>query len=355
VFQDENEIISSAKETSTRVQDDNVGKQTSDYVASARENLSQTAQSVYTSAEQAARQYLPQGVVDKLEQAGVFGVQSEPSSHNLHSHLADSRPAEFASLPSHETGPFHPTHSGVGTLPGQPTESGVAKLPDERIEELRNELPTHESESFKPTYGGVGSLPGDKYEIGVAKLPDERVTEADENRTYVSGINGSQSQMLSTNQVSQLEGGDIQVSEGGVGSPGPKHEAGVVEAPDQRAQDINNEPRENQLGGFHPTHARGGVESLQGLRDEELSEKKVELNQSSATEKGRPTEGARSPSKNKEEAKMAAHTTSADAPVESVPDTKPSLTSGALSPTPPPPAVKPESGSGKHEEHSKVW
>jgi len=170
---DEAEFANTARHVYNHVE-----KNAKEYIAPAQQNLAQTAQSVYASAEQAARQYLPQGVVNKLEQVGVLGAVEGPElAHPRPSHPADTRPADATSLPSHETGSFHPTHGGVGMLPGTPTESGVAKLPDERLQELRDELPTHESGVFKPTHGGVGSLPGGKDEEGVAMLPEERKSE----------------------------------------------------------------------------------------------------------------------------------------------------------------------------------
>ncbi|KAF8505245.1 hypothetical protein BU17DRAFT_71467 [Hysterangium stoloniferum] len=133
----------------------------------------QKAQGMYETAEQVAREHLPTGVVEKLEKAGVISGSGQDSSHRHENH--DHRPAP-STLPTQETGPFHPSHGGVGMLPGSRSEQSVAKLPEERLEDLRTELPSREDgeEAFRPTHGGVGTLPGGKDEAGVAILPEER-------------------------------------------------------------------------------------------------------------------------------------------------------------------------------------
>ncbi|KIJ38914.1 hypothetical protein M422DRAFT_32979 [Sphaerobolus stellatus SS14] len=247
---DEEEFTMSAKQTLESAQ-----KTAQDMYASA----GQGAQNVMSSAEQAARQYLPQGVVDKLEQVGVLGAagstqtQGQATSSSIEQKIAqydathhDSRPSDATSLPSHETGPFHPTHGGVGTLPGKPNEAGVAKLPEERTQELRNELPTHESGQFKPTHGGVGSLPGSKDEVGVAELPDEKRAKRINERDYENPKELSQlRQELPTRET------DNRPTHGGVGSlPGSKDEAGVAVLPDEKNTGYQTATKGSGEGGF---------------------------------------------------------------------------------------------------------
>lgn len=134
-------------------------------------------------------------------------------------------------MPTDEIGPFHPTHGGVGTLPGQPTEEGVAKLPDERIEELREELPTHETQTG-PTPGGVGSLPGTRSETSVAKLPEEHLRSKD----TASPLPDSQSNRLDQLR-SELPSREVDTgpTHAGVGTlPGSRSESGVAKLPEER-------------------------------------------------------------------------------------------------------------------------
>jgi len=157
----------------------------------------------------------------------IFASASvDENTHVSNAPEHDLRPADSNSLPSNETGPFHPTHGGVGTLPGTSNEEGVAKLPDERIEDLRSELPTREQEPFMPSHAGVGSLPGGKDEVAVAELPHEKTLKETENDNQ---------KLRTANDITQLKDElptrekEILLSTAGVGTlPSEKDETSVA-------------------------------------------------------------------------------------------------------------------------------
>jgi len=236
---DEQELASTAKQTL-----ENAQKTAKDVYA----NAGQGAQSVLSSAEQAARQYLPQGVVDRLEQVGIIGSANATPQSSVEQKIAqydashhDSRPGDATSLPSHETGSFHPTHGGVGTLPGKVNEAGVAKLPEERTQELRDELPTHETGPFHPTHGGVGSLPGSKDEVGVAELPDEK-----RNRRIAERDHENPRELDQLRDELPTRERDTKPTHGGVGSlPGERDESGVAVLPEERKVELDHAKKED--------------------------------------------------------------------------------------------------------------
>lgn len=96
-------------------------------------------------AGETAKQYLPTGVVNALQNVGVMGHDTSVTS---------------TTLPSQET-KFAGSRGGVGTLPGTRSETEVAKLPDER---------KYEEEVGRPLgrEGVMGTQAEERQTIGLA-------------------------------------------------------------------------------------------------------------------------------------------------------------------------------------------